>query len=89
MEIEMFDWRPIETAPTDGTLVEAGTTSHWLGVIVLHPLTSRFIEGKWTAECNKEWCPYDPQPTHWRPLKQTLPKLRHEIALIWEELKDD
>lgn len=69
---DQAEWQPIETAPMDGTEVEAVSTGS-LGVR-LYPVASRFLEGKWCAWFGPqlEWGPYDPQPDAWRP-KQTPP----------------
>lgn len=67
----MTDWQTIDTAPTDGTPVKTGRIGHLASWgQPTYPITSRFIDGRWTAEFRKgEWCSYDPQPTHWKPLK--------------------
>lgn len=73
----MSEWQTIDSAPTDGTTVKAGKMSRMFGDIGVHvpyALASRFIDGRWTAEFSKgHWHPYDPQPTHWRPVEQTTP----------------
>lgn len=69
----MTDWQTIDSAPTDGSPVKAGKMSRRfsdIGVHVPYALTSRFIDGQWTAEFSKDkWYPYEPQPTHWAPLE--------------------
>lgn len=64
-------WQPIETAPKDGTKVKAGISSSKHFTLVLYPLTSVWIEGKWCANFgdkhNDRFEPYEPQPTHWMP----------------------
>lgn len=70
----MTDWKTMDSAPTDGTRVKAGKMSSMFsdigGVYVPYALTSRFIDGMWTAEFSKDkWHPYEPQPTHWAPLE--------------------
>jgi hypothetical protein len=54
-------WRPIETAPKDGTLILAS----WAGS-ALHPIISRWLKNgqAWTHPFNK---PVN-SPTHWLPL---------------------
>lgn len=60
--------QPIDTAPRDGTEIVAGTpisrTIRWIA----HPVTSRYLDGRWCAHFGDgKWLPYAPQPTHWLP----------------------
>ena len=64
-----MSWQPIETAPQDGTRVEAGRPG--LNGWIWYPLESRFLHGKWCANFDQDdWRPYDPQPTLWRPVSE-------------------
>jgi hypothetical protein len=58
---ELAAWRPIETAPKDGTLVLAC----WAGS-GMYPIITRWLKNAqaWTHPFNK---PVNP-PTHWMPL---------------------
>jgi len=75
------DWRPIETAPRDGTEIEVTDQETFWGVMRwnvagFNPLVSKDY-GIW--ECpggNFTWCEDDGfGPTHWRPLP-TRPQTR-------------
>ena len=65
----MSDWRLIETAPKNGTVILAGACSTWAKSfpMILYPFRQRFDRdtGKWVAD---DGCVYEPQPTHWMPL---------------------
>lgn len=63
----MSEWRPIETAPRDGTAILAAKPNR-IGV-VLYPIRARDQDGRWQAYFGDgDWRSYDPQPTHWMPL---------------------
>lgn len=66
-------WHPIETAPTDGTVVYAGKIGR-MSSVPLYPLMSRYIDGKWQS-CfgDDKWTPYEPQPTVWKPANPSPP----------------
>jgi len=73
-----MEWQGIETAPRDGTPVETGKITplnQTLGP--LYPITSKFMDGKWHANFGSKdqerWAPYDPQPSHWKPLTPPKP----------------
>lgn len=72
-------WRPIETAPKDGSLVDLWVGGHrvpdchWTGVIWYSP--------HWKYDCGAEIDPArgDPDPTHWMPLPDP-PTLAEEAS---------
>lgn len=51
------EWRPIETAPRDGTPI----------LVVVVPLTGHSPHVQ-IVSWSGGWYPYDRQPTHWQPL---------------------
>lgn len=57
-------WKPIGSAPTDGTMVEAAADI--LDGYPVYPLGARYLDGRWTTTFSGEWRPYDPQPLYWR-----------------------
>lgn len=63
----MSEWRPIETAPKDGTAILAIHREWWAPVNGNHRwiygkvYQTAFAHGKFDAGCMK-------QPTHWMPL---------------------
>lgn len=59
-------WRPIASAPTDGTTIIAASESKFMPRFP-YPLPSKFIDGVWRCNMGDRWSPYDPQPTHWKP----------------------
>jgi len=61
-----FDWRPIETAPKDGTTIWA---CHWR---MAHRGMLSFWEGRWQLVDELENLPkgYGFEPTHWMPLPE-------------------
>ena len=59
----MSDWRPIETAPKDGTPVKLGWLPNWPTLeFVVH--SSAWRDGKWEGG----WT-----PTHWMPKTPNAP----------------
>ena len=63
----MSEWQPIETAPTDGTVVVVGKLTD-SRLIPAWPIKARFLGDRWMALFPEdEWRPFDPQPTHWKP----------------------
>lgn len=65
----MSEWKPIESAPKDGTHVLAGYQRPGSWRSPVYPLTSFFVFGQWCAHFgNGHWKAYDPQPNVWMPL---------------------
>lgn len=64
-------WQTIDSAPTDGTPVRTVSNPEKIGS-AMYAITSRLILGKWHANFGtkerEEWKPYEPQPTHWKPI---------------------
>ena len=58
----MSEWRPIETAPRDGTEVLGAWEFAWTGGWCLEPVIYR--EGAWIVS----WDHDAAEPTHWMPL---------------------
>lgn len=74
--LEAVEWRPIESAPKDGTsiLITGGTYStNWDAGLEFHGVSiaywCRGFEPHWRGnnlQAHDEWCRH--QPTHWMPL---------------------
>lgn len=71
----MDDWRPIETAPKDGTLVEIMAEDFGPYEMVWNPAGYNWLvsssPGLWEdVGGNFTWCDERPEgaPTHWRPI---------------------
>lgn len=60
-----MNWQPIDTAPTDGTVVVAGKRGP--GIIMWSQTRMRFLDGRWCMDLGCDWAPVDPQPTEWVP----------------------
>ena len=59
----MTDWKPIETAPKDGTEVLV-----WgYGQMSVAKFISG-VHGEWKVYTSDGWYGYDSFPTHWMPL---------------------
>lgn len=65
-----MDWKLIETAPKDGTPVE--TSAAPIGLYPGYPLPAFYSDGwvLWSPNDHLHGCRFDPQPTHWRPLRR-------------------
>ncbi len=77
----MNEWRPIETAPKDGTKIylfpqlqtawwEFGDNEWMYGAVALNDNRQILEQFKWDAERPPMWfCLYvEDEPTHWQPL---------------------
>ena len=64
----MSKWKPINTAPKDGTSILIG--SNELGVMVAHWNGYYWDDGDWNSEI--DW------PTHWMPRPPLPPKVEKE-----------
>ena len=65
----MSEWRPIETAPRDGTRVLGAWQFAWSGDWCL--MVVKWHQGAWVVP----WDFDEVEPTHWAPLPQ-LPECR-------------
>ena len=68
---EEREWRPIETAPRDGTTV-LGWNGRWLEIIMWHRRNAIEPAAWFGAHCDVN---HIDQPTHWMP----LPEPPHEV----------
>jgi hypothetical protein len=69
------DWRPIETAPKDGTVFLAWVNAFPVGLAFMAFWDRGIDEPGYVDYCQDDWC--DPQPTHWQPIvppKQEPPR---------------
>lgn len=57
----LLEWKPIETAPRDGTMIFVYVPGFGLGPLLLY-----WLDGMWREPANGMGL--RPTPTHWRPL---------------------
>lgn len=68
-------WRPIASAPKNGAVVEVGSASTLLPrepdqPPILYLVQAKYEKGLWLSRFDEGgWRPFEPQPTHWRPLQ--------------------
>lgn len=66
-----MDWRPIETAPTDGTLVIIWGEDFEHPLLAAHSDGEHHLHGRfyWVTGNPAHWCDlYAMEPSHWMPL---------------------
>ncbi len=72
----MSDWRPIETAPKDGTvvLVRCGSRSDHCHLVT-------YVDGAWMERSGAYILPKDGEgsPTHWSPVPTVLERARSAV----------
>ena len=62
-----MNYKPIESAPRDGTPVRAICGKNQIGAM-MYEFSARFIDGRWCARFDRdEWKPISPAPSFWRP----------------------
>ena len=64
----MTSWQPIETAPKDGTFIEAYAAFTGLIAVAWWSPATSYSDARWRWNIAEELENMKPRPTHWRPL---------------------
>ena len=74
LAVRLMQWRPIETAPKDGTAILAKLPDSEI------PYSVRFVDGCWLITWDGQPLSWYDWPTHWIPLSQE-PAIDAQVSL--------